>query len=102
MSAWIRIANSSERFECAPGQNVLQGMLQRGRKGIPVGCRGGGCGICKVRVIDGRFSTGVMSTSCVSDEERRAGFALACKLFPETDLEVDVVGKISRIFGQVS
>jgi ferredoxin len=97
MAHAITLGVGGPRFDCAEGQNVLQGMMLRGRSGIPVGCRGGGCGVCKVRVLDGRFSTGTMSGACVSAEEREAGVALACKLFPETDLRLAVIGKISRV-----
>lgn len=98
MSYAITINSSGQSFDCAEGHNVLQGMLLRGRRGIPVGCRGGGCGVCKVRVLEGRYSTGTMSVGCVSHEERASGMVLACKLFPETDLRVDVVGRIARMF----
>ncbi|MFD1691906.1 2Fe-2S iron-sulfur cluster-binding protein [Azotobacter chroococcum] len=49
---------------------------------IPVGCRGGGCGVCKVRVVSGRFDFGAMSCRHVSADERGRGLALACRLFP--------------------
>lgn len=69
-------------------------MMSRGRSGITVGCRGGGCGVCKVRVVEGRYRTGVMSVACVSHGERAQGVALACKLFPESDLRLEVMGNI--------
>lgn len=94
----ITIGGSGQRFDCAEGHNVLQGMMLRGRSGIPVGCRGGGCGVCKVRVLEGRYNTGVMSAACVSPEERESGMALACKLFPQSDLRLAVVGKLARVF----
>lgn len=72
-------------------------MMSRGRTGITVGCRGGGCGVCKVRVLEGRYSTGVMSAACVPPEEREDGIALACKLFPESDLQLEVLGKIGAV-----
>ena len=94
----IEIVNGGESFGCAPDRDVLRAMECLGRKGIPVGCRGGGCGVCKVRVIDGRYRTGVMSRACVSLEEQSDGYALACKLFAEDDLRLQVVGKMSRCF----
>ncbi|WP_431475415.1 2Fe-2S iron-sulfur cluster-binding protein [Marinobacter sp. KM021] len=30
-------------------------------KCVPVGCRGGGCGFCKIRVLEGDFECGKMS-----------------------------------------
>jgi ferredoxin len=95
----IEIVNGGrEEFSCAPGLDVLRGMECLGRKGIPVGCRGGGCGVCKVRVIEGPFRTDAMSRACVSHSEQAEGYALACKLFPEGDLRLEVVGKMARCF----
>lgn len=44
----ITIADTGERYSCAGHQSLLAGMEQLGRKGIPIGCRCGGCGICKI------------------------------------------------------
>lgn len=100
MAYAITISGSGLRFECARGHTVLQAMMLSGRSGISVGCRGGGCGVCKVRVLEGRYVTGSMSASCVSPEERELGMALACKLIPETDLRLDVVGKVAQALGR--
>ena len=98
MAAIIHIENCGSRFDCADGLDVLRGMERLGRRGIPVGCRGGGCGVCKVRVIAGDYRTGVMSRAFVSVEEQDAGYALACRLFPLTDLRLEVVGQMARAF----
>ena len=71
-------------------------MAKTGRKGIPKGCFGGGCGICRIRVIDGDHITGKMSRAHVTEQEEAEGYALACKCFPCSDLQVEVVGKIIR------
>lgn len=98
MGTRIHIENCNDSFVCAEGLDVLRGMECLGRKGIPVGCRGGGCGVCKVRVISGRFRTETMSRACVSDEERTQGYALACKLFALEELKLEVVGKMAKSF----
>lgn len=98
MSARIHIENCATTFDCAEGENVLRAMECLARKGIPVGCRGGGCGVCKVQVIAGEYRTGAMSRACVSAEEQQQGYALACKLIPKTDLRLKVVGKMARSF----
>ena len=38
-------------FEVPGDDHLLRGMERLGRRGIPVGCRGGGCGVCKVQVL---------------------------------------------------
>ncbi|WP_237717053.1 2Fe-2S iron-sulfur cluster-binding protein [Cupriavidus basilensis] len=42
-----------------------------GKRGIPAGCRGGGCGVCKVRIEAGRYHTAKMSRACLSEAEDR-------------------------------
>lgn len=98
----IEIVNGGQTFACAAGLDVLRGMVSLGRKGIPVGCRGGGCGVCKVRVIEGPYRTDAMSRACVSRDEQSDGYALACKLFAQGDLRLQVVGKMVRSFAGVA
>ncbi len=95
----IHIENCGESFICADGQNVLRGMECLGRRGIPVGCRGGGCGVCKVRVLEGGYRTDKMSRACVSEDEQAQGYALACRLFASGDLRLQVVGPMARALG---
>ena len=74
-------------------------MEQLGRKGIPVGCRGGGCGICRVQVLgEGAYHTGKMSRAQVTVEDEIKGICLACKLTPDSDLELKVLGKWQNQF----
>ena len=97
----VEVVNGGESFDCAADSDVLRAMECLGRKGIPVGCRGGGCGVCKVRVIEGPYRTGVMSRACVSHEEQADGYALACKLFAEGDVRLQVVGRRGSNHGAI-
>jgi ferredoxin len=92
----VRLDNTGETFTCRDDQNVLLGMEALGRRGIPVGCRGGGCGVCKLRVTAGCYEVHKMSRACVSPEEEAEGVVLACKLFPRSDLCLSVIGKMSK------
>lgn len=95
----IAIEDSGEEFVCPTERNVLKAMEQLGRKGIPVGCRGGGCGVCRVQVVgEGRYRTGKMSREQVPLEDEEQGICLACKLFPEADLRLKVLGKWQKHF----
>jgi ferredoxin len=97
MAFTITVADSGERFPCAEGQNVLAAMLRGGRRDIPVGCRGGGCGICRVQIVGpARYRTLKMSRAQVSVADEAQGIALACKLVPEADLTVKVLGLAAR------
>ena len=82
----IMVDGAVDAFECGPDTPVLIAMERGGRKAIAVGCRGGGCGTCRVRIRAGAYRTGRMSRAHVTPEEESQGYALACKLFPLEDL----------------
>lgn len=92
----VLIEDNGECFSCDPSQSLLRSMEALGRRGIPVGCRGGGCGVCKVHVTGGTYHTRKMSRACLSEAEAAAGVVLACKLFPDSDLSLQVVGRLSK------
>jgi ferredoxin len=92
----VAIANTQERYACRNDQTLLGGMEQLGRKGIPVGCRGGGCGICKVRIEAGRIRCDRMSRSHVTAEEQAQGYVLACRAYPQSDLQLQAVACMAR------
>jgi ferredoxin len=95
----ITLRQTGEGFPCSPSETLLQGMARLGRKGIPVGCLNGGCGVCKVKVVRGRcHETGAVSREHVTEEEARSGITLACRAAPETDVELEVIGKMQKSF----
>jgi ferredoxin len=89
----VSIENTGESFACAENVHVLEAMELARCHGIPVGCRNGGCGACKVRVEGGSFDTRKMNRAVVSVEEQAAGCVLACKLYPRGDLTVLALGR---------
>lgn len=92
----IRIENTGEHYACTDKRSVLEGMEALGKKGIPVGCRQGGCGVCKVRVLEGSYSKRVMSRAHVSAEEEAEGCVLSCRIKPTSDLRVAVLGAMKK------
>ena len=83
---------------CSEDQHLLTGMASMGKKGIPSGCHGGGCGICKIRIIgpSSAYRTLAMSREHISEAEENDGVVLACRTFPLDDIDVEVVGKIRK------
>ena len=96
MTFRILITNAGEAYDCAPDRSVLAGMEALGRSGIPAGCRGGGCGICKVRIESGEVEVQRMSRACISDDERLRGHVLACCARPRSDLVLTAVDRLAR------
>ncbi|MSQ68641.1 MAG: 2Fe-2S iron-sulfur cluster binding domain-containing protein [Gammaproteobacteria bacterium] len=87
----VLIEDTAERFICQPNDSVLKGMERLSRCDIPVGCRGGGCGVCKVQVIHGQYLRRRMSRAHIGDAEAAAGIGLACCLVPLSHLTLRVV-----------
>jgi len=94
----ITIRDTGERYMCNEGQHLLAGMASMGKRGIPSGCHGGGCGICKIKVIgsNSAYHTEAMSREHISAEEEAQGIVLACRTFPLDEIEVEVLGKIRK------
>lgn len=87
---------ADESFACAPDETVLDGMARLGRRGIPLGCRGGGCGVCKIEVRSGAFTCKPMSRAHVTQDDQSHGRVLACRILPAGDLTLTVIGKMTK------
>jgi ferredoxin len=95
----VQIPQTGEAYPCRLDESILQGMLRLGRKGIPVGCVNGGCGVCKVRILEGEVRRlGPVSRSHVSVDDERQGCTLACRVAPTTAIALEVTGKLEKSF----
>jgi ferredoxin len=94
MAHRILINGTGESYACEESVHLLAAMEQARCHGIPVGCRNGGCGACKIKVVEGRYETRKMNRAVVSPEEEAAGCVLACKTYPRGDLTVHALGRV--------
>jgi ferredoxin len=91
----VEVLSTGEHFNCGRDENILHAM-ERSRVGvamlhsIPVGCRGGGCGICRIRIVSGEIVTKKMSVKHVTGKQRQAGFVLACRAFPCSAIKLEL------------
>ena len=92
----IHIEDTGESYTANETRSVLEGMEALGKKGIPVGCRQGGCGVCKVQVLEGQYTRRVMSRAHISAEEESTGCVLSCRIYPNSDLRLNVVGAMKN------
>jgi len=84
----IEIDGAAAVFACPDGQTLLSAMISARQFGIKVGCRNGGCGVCRVRVTKGRFGSQKMTRSRISEADEAEGIVLACRILPESNLAV--------------
>lgn len=82
---------ADESFTVSAGKPMLNALVGRPDAPVQVGCRGGGCGVCRIHVLEGDYTTRRMSRRFVTAEDEASGFALACRTTAESDLVVRYV-----------
>jgi ferredoxin len=93
----VTIADTGETYRCRTTESLLDGMQHTGKCGIPVGCRGGGCSVCKVAIVTGSYRQfRPMSREYVDDADLAAGRVLACCVQPLTAVTLEVIGKLKK------
>src|SRR3546814_14958313 len=71
----VAIAGLDGSFRCKADQSILGAMIAAGRRPIAVGCRSGGCGVCRMQVVKGTYTTGRMNRAVVSEADEVIGRA---------------------------
>ncbi len=69
-----------------PGETILEAGLREGLP-LPYSCTVGGCGHCKVRVVEGKVA--LNEPNCLTPEERAAGYTLACSAYALEPVVID-------------
>jgi ferredoxin len=81
--------NNNQSFLCSENQTLLEAARSQMVK-IPYACTRGGCGYCKVKVVNGSYSMEKYAKSALSDEEVANKIILLCKTYPQSDLHLDM------------
>lgn len=81
LEADVTIENTGESFRCPADTIILDAGLAAGLH-MPHNCRGGACGTCKSKIIEGQVDHGWVMSFAITDEEKAAGYCLACQSKP--------------------
>jgi propane monooxygenase reductase subunit len=84
----LRVDPLGHTVDVQDGETVLQAALRNGRL-LRYGCGHGGCGTCKVRLVDGVVDERVDSFA-LDSRDRASGMILACSSAPVQDCTIDV------------
>jgi len=79
-------AFSDERVLVSLERAQSLGRLPELRTKLPIGCRRGGCGVCRARVLKGNYRSEAMSQEHVPPEDRDVGIVLCCSIFALSDI----------------
>jgi len=77
----VIVENTGERFACPAETVVLDAGLAAGLH-MPHNCRGGACGTCKSKILEGQVDHGWVMSFAITDEEKEQGYFLACQSKP--------------------
>ncbi|MEC1721565.1 2Fe-2S iron-sulfur cluster-binding protein [Schinkia azotoformans] len=84
----LKARSQEYEYQCGPDQTPLKA-ARNNFIPFPTGCQRGGCGMCKVKVLDGEYEHDlVRSHEYLPDEELNNRFALACCMTPKSNLEI--------------
>lgn len=74
--------------EVRPGETVLACLYRHGYA-YRIGCRRGGCGVCKVDLVAGEVSyEATVADEVLPEAERTAGTCLTCRAVPIDDVTI--------------
>jgi toluene monooxygenase electron transfer component len=85
----VEITGTGASFEQDGDDTILRAALRAGH-GIAYECNAGGCGSCRIKVVDGEVDDLWPDAPGRSDRDRRTGRLLACQTRARTDLTIEV------------
>lgn len=95
----IRLGGDCVGVSCSDGEPILTAVLRDGNRSIGRGCRNGGCGVCRIRILRGKWrQLGPMSRWHVSEADQSNNIVLACKVAPLSNVDVQAMG-LTRLAG---
>ena len=85
----LTLSPVGDTLPCSPAETVLAAILGSGAS-VMFGCRGGGCGTCKMRAISGQVEHGRCSAAVLLEEEKESGWFLSCQARALSDLTIEL------------
>lgn len=80
-----------------PDETIMAALKRHGYSYL-FGCRRGGCGICKVQVVEGEIEHNrAIAESCLSPEERADNVCLGCRAVPQGDVRIVLLKSTLRV-----
>ncbi len=93
----VTIRPSGEEIWLEPEETILSGLYKAGYA-YTIGCRRGGCAICKVDCHGGTFTYNrPVADTVITDGEREDGTCLSCRAVPECDVTIELRGEDVRL-----
>ena len=86
----VSLSKSDRSFSATPGMSVLDAALRAGLN-LPHGCKGGNCGACRTRLLEGEIRYPNGRPLGLSEAEVGEGFVLLCQARACGDLVIESI-----------
>jgi len=85
----VTVQGTDIAFGCREDEAVLRAMIHAGKGPLRQGCCGGGCGVCRMKIVSGKWEAFKnMSRAHVSGSDIENGIVLLCCVQPRGDLVI--------------
>ena len=89
MNHTITVLPSGQQFRSTPDEAILFSAIAA-QVSVPYGCRGGLCGVCRAKVVQGTFSGGRSVTAAAGDAKAEGdGDVLLCTARATSDMTIE-------------
>jgi CDP-4-dehydro-6-deoxyglucose reductase len=86
----VTVHPSGEVIYLDPDETVLSGLYKAGYA-YAIGCRRGGCAVCKVDCLSGQFDYDhPVAETVLTARERSDGTCLTCRAVPDGDITIEM------------
>jgi CDP-4-dehydro-6-deoxyglucose reductase len=86
----VTVQPGNDQVRISEGQTILEGLFKAGYA-YRVGCRRGGCGVCKVDLVDGTVVYDhTIADTVLTPEERQTSTCLSCRAVPQGDVTISL------------
>jgi ferredoxin len=93
----VTVHPSGEVIYLDPGETVLSGLYKAGYA-YAIGCRRGGCAVCKVDCLSGQFDYDhPIAETVITAGERADGTCLTCRAVPDGDITIEMRNEDLRL-----
>ncbi|MDO5629809.1 MAG: 2Fe-2S iron-sulfur cluster-binding protein [Mobilicoccus sp.] len=84
----VTVYPDQEIVPAAPGESILEALFNSGYS-YRIGCRRGGCAVCKVDLLSGEVTySRTVCEAVLTDVEKAAGTVLSCRAVPASDITI--------------
>jgi CDP-4-dehydro-6-deoxyglucose reductase len=84
----LTVAPQGTSVDLHEDETILEGLFRHGYA-YRIGCRRGGCAICKVDLLEGTVTYNrPVADTVLSAEEQATGTCLSCRAVPESDITI--------------